>query len=128
MSDSQHALIARRWFEEVWNQRREGADGGPGDTNLRSAAPSLPVRTSLLESFPDLRVTILEVLACGTDVVVRWDARGTQREARPPELEPRAATHHVHFHGITWLRFENGRLVEGWDSWNVGALTREPDN
>lgn len=31
----------------------------------------------------------------------------------------------VAFRGITWLRFANGRLAEGWDSWNQGRLMQE---
>ncbi|MEO8431043.1 MAG: hypothetical protein ABI592_05995 [Acidobacteriota bacterium] len=24
--------------------------------------------------------------------------------------------------GMTWLTFRDGRIVEGWDSWNLGRL------
>jgi hypothetical protein len=27
--------------------------------------------------------------------------------------------------GMTWHRFEDGRLAEGWDSWNLGAVLRQ---
>jgi hypothetical protein len=26
---------------------------------------------------------------------------------------------------MTWHRFRDGRLVEGWDSWNVGGLVQQ---
>ena len=135
MSDSENAAIARRWFEEVWNQRsgEESADRTASSDatqalngfEILAAAQFLPVRASLLEAFPDLRVSIVEILACGTDVVVRWEASGTSRGAA---LSLQPSHRHVHFHGITWLRLEDGRLVEGWDSWNFGSLLHELTN
>ena len=31
----------------------------------------------------------------------------------------------VAFRGMTWLEWQNGRLVRGWDSWNLGGLLQE---
>jgi len=28
----------------------------------------------------------------------------------------------VTFHGLTWIRFEEGRITEGRDCWNMGEL------
>jgi hypothetical protein len=26
---------------------------------------------------------------------------------------------------MTWLEFEDGRIISGWDSWNLGSLLQE---
>ena len=28
----------------------------------------------------------------------------------------------VSFRGVTWLELRDGRIVRGWDSWNLGGL------
>lgn len=127
----EHAQLARNWFEEVWNQRRdatvrellapaalchmEGAE-------LVGPEQFLQARTALLEAFPDMRVTVEATLAEGNEVVVRWAARGTHRG---DGLGMPASRRDASFRGITWLRFANGQIVEGWDSWNLGKLLQE---
>jgi len=40
-------------------------------------------------------------------------------------MGPLASGKQIPFRGITWLRFENGRIVKGWDSWNLGKLLND---
>jgi steroid delta-isomerase-like uncharacterized protein len=123
--------IARRWFEEVWNSRREetieelmmpqavghmeGADvRGPGDFKA--------ARRELLKAFPDMRVTVEDTVGDGEKVVVRWAAHGThagEALGLTPTDRP------VRFRGMTWLTIRDGKIVEGWDSWNQGKLIEE---
>jgi len=126
-----NAAVARRWFEEVWNQRREGTvrelmmptgvghlEGG----TVRGVEQFLAMRSLLLEAFPDLRITVENVIANGDDVAVRWNVTGTHRGS---SLGFTATHRPVSFRGMTWLRVQNGRIVEGWDAWNQGALFAE---
>jgi hypothetical protein len=49
----------------------------------------------------------------------RWSASGTHRGAGlgiPPSKR------RVSFRGMSWIVFANGRIVKGWDSWNLGQL------
>jgi predicted ester cyclase len=63
----------------------------------------------------------------GPDIVghlgtATWSASGTHRgefSGVAPTGKP------VRFGGMTWLRFREGRLVEGWDSWDAGGLVQQ---
>jgi steroid delta-isomerase-like uncharacterized protein len=121
--------VARRWFEEVWNQRRDQTidelltpysvcrtDDGPitGREEFRAR-----MHVPLLSAFPDLRVEVEGVTGQGDDVVVRWSAAGTHSG---DGLGFPASGKKVVLRGITWVRVRDGKLVEGWQSSNV----REP--
>ncbi len=126
-----HAELAKRWFEEVWNRRQaatarvllhpEGIGHLEG-MDVRGPEEFLAARDVLLGAFPDLRVTVDGTVAQGDDVVVRWSAAGTHRG---DGLGFPATSRPASFRGMTWMRFADGRIVEGWDSWNVGRLLQE---
>jgi predicted ester cyclase len=113
---------------EVWNERRaetvdellrfdsvghmEGADAcGPEEFKV--------ARAKILAAIPDLQLTVEGTLAETSHVVVRWRATGTHTG---DQLGIPATFQRVDFRGLSWLTFEGRKLVEGWDSWNQGAL------
>jgi len=126
-----HAALARRWFEEIWVAGGErvvdqlmAADAVScmegrtvtGPTEFKDA------RRTLLHVFPDLSVTVEDTIEHDAKVAVRWTATATHRGEGlgvPP------TNRKVSFRGITWLEFRDGRVVRGWDSWNLGALLAE---
>src|SRR5579863_9256037 len=123
MSDRNRSL-AIRWFEEVWNLRSDAMIDqmlGPqsvghmegidvvGPTEFKS------VRAALLKAFPDLRAIVEATATDGDNVVVRWSATGTHRG---PCFGIEATGTSVAFRGMTWFVLKDGRLIEGWDSWN----------
>ena len=123
-----NAQLARRWFDDVWNRRHEAtihellhpqAVGHMEGADVHGVAEFLAVRAALLGAFPDLHITVESVLAEGEDVVLRWSATGTHQGS---ELGLAPTQRAVTFRGISWLRFSEGKLVEGWDSWNQGGL------
>src|SRR4051794_2799780 len=84
---TENAVLARRWFEEVWNQRRtETIDELPTDESV-SHSESGPLRGKqefkerahavFLSAFPDLRMTVEGTVAEGDEVVVRWAVKAT---------------------------------------------------
>ena len=131
MTATDHAALVRRWLEEVWNQRRDDtvhelldpeAVGHLEGVVTRGVPDFLAARSFLLQAFPDLRVVPEAILAAGDEVTFRWSAEGTHRG----ELLGIPATGQaIKFRGMTWLRFSNGRIVEGWDHWNQGRLMSE---
>jgi steroid delta-isomerase-like uncharacterized protein len=124
--------VVRRWFDEVWNQRRADlidellapesvchADDGP----LRGPAEFRERQyTPFLAAFPDLRVEVEATVAQGDQVVVRWTAAG--RHAGDG-LGFRATRDAVTFRGITWIRVRDGKLAEGWQHTNIPDVVRK---
>jgi predicted ester cyclase len=126
-----NADLARRWFEQVWNLRRDATvhellhSGGIGHiegADVHGPEEFLAARAALLGAFPDLRVTVEATVSEGPDVVVRWSAKGTHGG---DGLGFAATARQALFRGMTWLRFSNGQVVEGWDSWNLGQLLQD---
>lgn len=124
--------LVRRWFEEVWNQRRSAlvdelltdesvchAEDGPmrGAKEFRERLYS-----PFLAAFPDFSTEVEAAIAQGDHVVVRWTATGRHTGGGlgiAPTGQP------VFFRGITWVRAHNGKLVEGWQSSNIPEVLGE---
>lgn len=88
MSDANKALI-RRWFEEVWNQGKEAtidelfvpdgvAHGLSKESGRQFQGPAdfKPFWRAFRSAFPDIRVTVDDVVAEGEKVVARCTVRG----------------------------------------------------
>lgn len=124
--------VVRRWFEEVWNQRRtETIDELMSDESvcygedgpLRGAAEFRQKQYHpFLSAFPDLIVTIEALLGDGDQVVVRWSASGTHTNEG---LGIQATNSPVTFQGITWIRVQDGKFREGWQHSNIPQVVRQ---
>jgi steroid delta-isomerase-like uncharacterized protein len=130
---SNHSIepLVRRWFQEVWNDRRtatidelmhpdgvchadQGELRGPAAFREQQFGP-------FVAAFPDLRVDVEEVLADGDQAVVRWTARGTHLGA---ELGFAPTGKPVTMAGMTWIKTRNGKFAEGWQSSNMFDVIR----
>jgi steroid delta-isomerase-like uncharacterized protein len=126
-----NVALARRWFEEIWNQRRTatvnelltsesvcqselGPMTGPEEFLAKAYTP-------LVAAIPDLSVVIEDCVAEGDQVVVRWHATGTH-SGEGMGLPP--SGRHISFRGMTWIRYRDGKMIEGWDSWNLQGLLK----
>ncbi|MDP8926919.1 MAG: ester cyclase [Actinomycetota bacterium] len=120
--------LARRHFEEIWNQRNlEACDEIMAEEYFEHAAApfsqSTPGRVDgpqamrrtvewLLAQFPDLRMTIEAIVAEGDTVAVRVLSEGTNLGALNGAVPPtgkRFSARQSH-----WFRVEDGKLVEHW--------------
>jgi steroid delta-isomerase-like uncharacterized protein len=121
--------LARRWFEEVWNQKRtdiidelltEESVSHSESGTVRGKAEFLQrVHSVFLAAFPDLWITVEGTVAEGDDVVVRWSATGTHEG---DSLGFPATGRNVAFRGMTLIRYRDGKMAEGWDCWNLAGL------
>ena len=124
MDDSNRAL-ALRWFEEVWNHGRREAIGElvspdvvlhDGGVDTRGLEGFYPYYDRLRATLSDVHMTIEDTIAEGDRVCVRWSctARHTgEGFGVPASGTPIAMT------GITILRVAGGKLVEGWQNWDM---------
>ncbi|MER6594715.1 ester cyclase [Micromonospora purpureochromogenes] len=114
--------LARRFVADVWNGGREesayeliGAEC-PGLGGVGPEA-TLAWHRDRRAAFPDLRYKIVDVVAAGDRVAVRWRAAGTQAGQFGP-VPPTGQV--VSYSGATFLRFDSeGRIV---DVWSVNEL------
>ena len=122
--------VARTWFEAVWNERRDelmeqlmaaDAPGHVEGNELRGPAQFAEMRAMFLGAFPDLKLTVEDIAEDGENAIVRWSFAATHTGyAEALGLNPTNAA--VNARGITWLIVRDGKIVEGWDAWNLGAL------
>lgn len=131
MVETSNVAVIRRWMDEIWNQRRDatvheilGADavGHLEGLVTRSVDEFLAARAYLLQAFPDFHITVDDAIAQGDHVAIRWSATGTQDG---PLMEVPATGQEVALRGLTWFTLRDGKIVEGWDAWNLGRLVDE---
>ena len=72
-----------------------------------------------VSAFPDLKVEVEGTVSEGDQVVVRWIATATHSGEG---LGMAPTGRQVRFPGMTWIRFENGKMMEGQDGWNIDGL------
>jgi predicted ester cyclase len=71
-------------------------------------------------AFPDLEIEVVDAIAAGDKVVLRWRSSGTFENEfmgiapTGQKLGP--------FEGISIDRFEGGKIAEAWAQWNVLAF------
>jgi steroid delta-isomerase-like uncharacterized protein len=120
--------LARRWFEEVWNARREhlidelmapDAYGHVEGGEYQGPDGFRQMQGMFLSALPDVRIEIEDILAEGDRAAVRWHARGTH-SGEGFGFGP--SKRQIDVRGTTWLTVRDGRIAEGWDTWNLSGM------
>ena len=129
----QNKAIVRRLFEELWNKGNLSlADQlfTPNYTHHDSSSPdfghgpeSERKRVTLYRTaFPDLHLTIEDIIAEGDAVMARWSCRGTHKG----DLSGIAPTgKQFTISGVTIARLTNGKLAEGYVNWDAQGLMQQ---
>jgi hypothetical protein len=73
-------------------------------------------------AFPDVRITVDDVVAAGDKVVLRWHSQGTHR-GELAGLAPTGA--HGSVTGISIDQWKDGKVVETWSEWDNLGLARQ---
>ena len=127
--------IARRIFDEIWNDRKPGAIDGlisPGYVHTDPNTPDLgegregyrKLVSIYTTAFPDLHFRIDEIVGdADTDTIaVRWTATGTHQG----DLMGIAPTNkRINVAGIVINRFAHGKAVESTSIWDTYGLLRQ---
>ncbi|MGY8767073.1 MAG: ester cyclase [Pirellulales bacterium] len=127
--------LVTRWFEEVWNQRRDETMYELTHTHavahmdtklaLKGMDGFKEFRDNLLAAMPDIRVEIEDILVENDQAVARWYYRGIH-SGHGLGFEPTRKL--IEFRGMTWFRIQDNRFTEGWNSWNQGAVMQQLAN
>jgi steroid delta-isomerase-like uncharacterized protein len=133
MSEENKAVV-HRWFEEVWNQGRDatvdelmvpdGVAHGLGDSeqDVHGPAEFKVFAANMRGAIPDIHIRIDDILAEGNLVAVRITLKGTHTG---PGFGVEPSGRSVRIQGIVILRVVQGKLVEGWNSYDQLGLLRQ---
>ena len=125
--------IVRRLFEEVWNKGDLSVADELFTPNYDHHDPSTPdvgrgpesekKRATLYRTaFPDLRLTIEDIIAEGETVMARWSCRGTHKG----DLSGIAPTgKHFTISGVSIARFSGSKMAEGYVNWDALGLMQQ---
>jgi steroid delta-isomerase-like uncharacterized protein len=124
MSTEENKATVRRAIEEGWNQGHADVFDELNAPNFNyhdSAAPDVRTNedykrwvTERLSAFPNLHITIEDLVAEGDQVVIRWTLRGTHTSDLLTPIPLPATGKQVTVPGITIVRLAGGRALEVW--------------
>jgi steroid delta-isomerase-like uncharacterized protein len=127
MSTEQNKSIVRRWIEDGWNKHNLAViDEVYAPTFVQHEPPPETVNSSealkryvgmYLTAFPDLNLSIEDLIAEGDKVVWRFKSSGHQNG---PFMGMPASGKTGSITGIVIFRLENSRIAEAWV--NIDAL------
>jgi steroid delta-isomerase-like uncharacterized protein len=124
----QNVAIVHRWFDEVWNNRREdlieellSEDSiAHGLLDVSGKAPRghegfKNLLYAFSNAFPDLRIIVDDVICENDFVVARCTVTGTHRGIG---IGVDATGKQVNFTGLCMMKLSNGKIVEVWNQFD----------
>jgi steroid delta-isomerase-like uncharacterized protein len=130
MSNTEHRTLARRFVQEIFNERKIEAAKNFVTPDIIYHGVLEEVRgldefkkwvDEDLSAFPDLLVTVLDDFGEKDKVAMRWTAKGTQEK----EFADLAASHKkFELEGAEILHFEAGKIKEAWTIFDARELAQ----
>ncbi|MEW6212541.1 MAG: ester cyclase [Acidobacteriota bacterium] len=126
-------VLVRRAIDEIWNKGNLSTVEELYDANCVRHDPAAPEFATGLDNlkqqatlyrtaFPDLEVTIEDMIVEGDKVVTRWSSKGTHRG----ELQGIAPTgREVTSSGISIALIANGKIIEERVNWDNFGLMKQ---
>ena len=136
----EYATFLHRWFEEVWNNRREdaidemlveeviahGLTDAEGNT-IRGREGFKTLHRAFLSAYSDMKITVEDTVTEGDKIAARCTVRATHTGEGIGVLPTNQP---VEFTTMTMVRIKDGKIVEAWNEVDfmkmysqVGALT-----
>lgn len=123
MSEQNKELV-RRWFEEVWNQRREetidellAADSvsrGIGHEPIHGPPEFKRFHRAFLSAFSQVEIEVVDLVAEDDKVAAHCRGRVTMLDGRTGTVE-----------GGGIVRIRDGQIAEGWNQWSFLELLEQ---
>jgi predicted ester cyclase len=133
MAELDNIALVRRWFDEVWNQRRlETIDEllAPDARCFDMTAPDSIIvgpesfraaAAQMHAAFGEMQLTIEDIFASGDRVAVRL----TGRLKHTGPLGPLPATNRdIAVPIMCIIHVRDGKLIAGWNNWDIGGVLR----
>jgi steroid delta-isomerase-like uncharacterized protein len=130
-NESENKNLVRRWFREVWNEGRtdlidELRSPQAVSTGLTGAASQgeehfKSFYFNLREAFPDLHVTVHDLLASEDKVAARLTLDGTHTGLPFGKATGRK----IQLDCMLFVRIANGKIVESWNSLDQFGLLKQ---
>ena len=128
-------VLVYRWYEEVWNKKREEVidellspdvvSYGLSDDPMESVKGTDAFKKywrAMIKIFPDIHVAVESTIAEDDKVVARCAVRGThlgEGLGIPPTGKK------VHVTGVRIAVFREGRVIEAWNNFDYLAVYRQ---
>lgn len=130
MSAAENKVLARNFFEEVWNQKQEAAidryiaetaagndlDFGVGREGFRTQWRQWHA------AFPDLHFAVEDVIAEDDKVLTRWTLTGTHQGEF---MGVPASGKRINVSGMSLDVIKDGMIASGFDGWDALGLRRQ---
>jgi steroid delta-isomerase-like uncharacterized protein len=126
--------MIRRWFDEVWNQgseetidrllAKDATMWGVSRPDVCSTGSEefKKFYRSMRADFPDLKITLDQVVQEGDTAFARWTVTATHAaEASSTPAERKQ----LKISGMSACRVQDGMLVEGWNVWDQMGMARQ---
>lgn len=134
MTTADNVAALKRWYSEVWRE-------GKNETIYELIAPNAVLKgqrgsgvvlrgpeefakfaEQIRSAFPDTDLVVQDAFGVGDKVAVRWSATMTHK-GEGIGIAP--TNKRVTITGMTMVRFDNGKIVEGWDNWDQLAMLEQ---
>jgi steroid delta-isomerase-like uncharacterized protein len=134
MSAESNKALARRWFEEVWNQGKEStidelfppqgkAHGWPEpDSVLHGPEGFKAIHRQFTGTFSDIHIEIDAIVAEENLIAVRWTC---SMKHTGDGLGFPATGKHVVLPGASFLTCQDGKLMDGWNYMDLTKMTQQ---
>jgi ketosteroid isomerase-like protein len=133
MTENENTAIVRRWFEEVWNQRKlDTIDelfhpggvafdlGGQGAT-VKGPAAFREAAAHMQRVFGGINIKVEDIFGVDDRVAVRLSSR--MKNTGPLGDRPPTRTE-VEVPVVCRIRIRDGKIIEGWNFWDVASALR----
>ena len=133
---TERVAFVTTWFDEVWKKGRLSAIDellsedatmhGLGEAGADVTGPEAfkPFVERLRGAFPDIEVKIEQTIEEGDLIASRWVATMTHQG---DHLGVPASGKKVSVTGMSIARIRDGKMVEGWNNWDMLSLMQQVD-